>query len=152
MTAPLRRVASGSFPLYRFLVLGVLISGLLQVAYWEVPASVSNTSPHAFDYVYAVMQPVGAVVILLGLYTRRAMLSLQLERIGGTALATAGGMYAAAVTINNGGPPLTAATWTVFAMTVYLVYRIAIEIPQEINALECEARRRLNEDGGADVQ
>lgn len=151
MTAPLRRVASGSFPLYRFLVLGVLVSGILQAVYWEVPASVSNSSPEMLDLIYATMQPAGALVLLIGLYTRRAMLSLQLERIGGTALATAGLMYAASVTINNGGPPLTAATWTVFAMTVYLVYRITIEIPQEITALEREARRII-EDGGDDVQ
>lgn len=148
---PWRRVASGNFPLYRLIIFGVLISGILQAAYWEVPASVSNSSPALFDLIYAVMQPVGAAVLLAGLYTRRAILSLQLERIGGTALATAGAMYAASVTVNNGGPPLTAATWSVFALTVYLVNRISREIPREIRALEDEARR-IVKDGGAGVQ
>lgn len=139
-----RRVESGSFPLYRLIVLGVLISGILQAVYWEVPPSVASTSPQTFDFVYAGLQSAGAVVLLAGLYTRRAMRSLQLERIGGTALATAGFMYSAAVIGSNGGPPLTAATWAIFMLSVYLVYRIVREIPREIRAIEVEAHRIVN--------
>ncbi|MGO3325303.1 hypothetical protein [Gordonia sp. (in: high G+C Gram-positive bacteria)] len=151
MNSSWRRVASGNFPLYRLIVLGVLVSGILQTIYWKVPASVANSAPQAFDVVYAAMQPAGAAVLLAGLYTRRALMSLQLERIGGTALATAGFMYTASVTINNGTVPLTAATWAIFMLSVYLVYRVTREIPREIRGLEVEARR-IVEDGGADVQ
>lgn len=145
MTVFTRRVASGNFPLYRLIVLGILISGILQVGYWEAPASVANTSPRVFDLIYLAMQGVGALVLLTSLYVRRAMLSLNLERIGGAALSTAGFMYLTAVILNNDGPPLTAATWSILMLSVYLLFRVFYEIPREIRQIERKARRIVKE-------
>lgn len=143
-----RRVQSGSFPLYRLIVLGVLISGILQIGYWEPPESVVNTSAASFDYIYLALQFAGSAILLVGLFVRRALLSLNLERVGGTALATAGFMYGAAVTINNGGPPLSAATWAIIMLSVYLVFRVLWEIPREIRLVERKAKRIIKERGG----
>lgn len=148
MTVFTRRVQSGSFPLYRLIVLGVLVSGILQIGYWEAPESVVNTTAASFDYVYLTLQFAGAAFLLTGLFVRRAMLSLNLERIGGTALATAGFMYTAAVGLNNGGPPLSAATWAITMLSVYLVYRVFREIPREIHLVERKAKQIIKERGG----
>lgn len=136
-----RRVQSGNFPLYRLVILGILVSGVLQACYWEVPPSVSNTAPSMVDLVFAVMQSAGAAILLAGLYTKRAMLSLNLERVGGIAVATAGFMYTCAVVLNNGGLPLTAATWSIFMLSIYLAFRVSVEIPREVRAIEREALR-----------
>lgn len=149
MRTPWRRVASGNFPLYRLSVAGVLISSILQIAYWQVPASVSEASPQTLDYAYSALQTIGSTLLLVGLYQRRAILSLNLERVGGATLATAGGIYTAAVVGVYDAPPLAAPSWLFIMLAVYLIYRVVWEIPREIEALEVEAHRIAR---GSDVE
>lgn len=145
MTIFTRRVESGSFPLYRLVVLGILISAILQALLFSVPASVAAVVPGVLVYFYWLTQAGGAALLLLGLYTEKARKSLHLERVGAITLATSGFMYFAAVCINLGMIPLSTGTWVIFAFSLYLVYRVWKEIPRELHAVEVAARKIFGE-------
>ena len=135
-----RRVVSGSFPLYRLMVAGVLVSAMLQIIYQKVPESVEATSPRVFDYVYLVAQAGGAVVLLGSMYTRRPLLSLNLERFGAATLAMSCALYVAAAVLNNSGPPLSSGVWLVVALLIYLVWRAFRDIPRDLRVMEQTAQ------------
>ncbi|MFT4128094.1 MAG: hypothetical protein QM662_17925 [Gordonia sp. (in: high G+C Gram-positive bacteria)] len=123
------------------MVLGVVISGIIQIATQRVPPAVANTSPVLFDYLYVSMQAGGALLIMVSVYIQRALLSLNVERVGGIALATAGYMYFAAVCINGPGLPISSGAWSVGMMSVYLTVRVLRQIPREIGDVVRAAER-----------
>ena len=141
-----RHVESGSFPLYRLVVLGILISALLQAFLWSVPVSVAAAIPGALIYAYWAFQAGGAAILLTGLYTERAMRSLHLERTGAITLAASGFLFFVAVWIGTGALPLSSGTWVIFMLSIYLVYRVLKEIPKEIRAVELAAQKIFGEE------
>ncbi|CAM3483586.1 hypothetical protein [Tsukamurella hominis] len=124
-----RSVESGNFPLYRLCVSFGVLASILQLTVGGAPESVLATTGPAFVWLFIAMQSIGSVAILAALYVPRLDLddSLRLEQVGALFLLAACATYFTAVTVNNGGPPTTFATWLVAALGTYLGFR-AVEI------------------------
>lgn len=142
-----RSVDSGSFPLYRLCVFFGALASMLQLAIGGAPESVLATTNDQFAWVFIGLQAIGSVAILAALYVKRLDLddSLRVEQIGALFLLSACATYVTAVSVNNGGPPTTYATWLVVALGTYLAYRV-----REIHAvLRAMAHgREVRADGG----
>lgn len=122
---PRRRVDSGTWPLYAFQLVALLVSAIVQLWQGKVPASVASQSPGWYDVLYLALQPVGALLVLIALFGVRSLIpSLHLERVGALINATIGLVYVAAVMLANGGPPASGATWLVAGFSAYSVLRV----------------------------
>lgn len=122
---PRRRVDSGTWPLYVMQLAALLISAVVQLWQWKVPASIASQSPGWYDVLYLWLQPVGATLVLVALFAVRPLVpSLHLERVGALINATVGLVYVTAVMLANGGPPASGATWLVAGFSVYSVLRV----------------------------
>lgn len=128
-----RVVTSGSYPLYRLMVMGAVISGILQVVFRKTPESLKSLGLHpAYDWFFLLMQLGGALTILVALYMENeeepepdhAHLSLSLEQTGLFFLGTAMVVFQFGVIVNNGGPPLAAVTWFGIAFIAYIIKRM----------------------------
>lgn len=126
-----RVIESGSFPLYRFILVATFVSSLIQLITWEVPASVATQTPNFLDIGYSILQGAGSLTILISAYTTGAILSLRIEFFGSTMLATACGMYAVAVFSASEDIPLSGGTWETVGLLLYILFRMVIEIPRE---------------------
>lgn len=145
---PSRRVRSGSYPLYRMIMLSILIGAVLSLLRRSSPDSVLAVAGVTGSVVYLVGSLLGSGLILLGLYLRTAWHSLQVERLGAILLSTNGGVYLVAV-VSAYGIPTATATWGALAVGIYCIYRAALEIPRELRELRSIAHKKNDEDGGA---
>lgn len=120
-----RRVDSGTWPLYVILLVSTLAASVVQLIRWESSPSVAEQSPGWFDTWFIVVQPVGAIVVLVALFAvRNLVASLQLERIGCLALITVGLAYVFAVILNRTGLPTGYGTWLSLGFSTYCAYRV----------------------------
>lgn len=136
-----RIVSSGSPPLYCQLLLGAIISGILQLL-GSAPESVSRTGngSTAVDYMFCSLQLSGAVIALFALHiedgssrhAERLYWSLAFEAFGLVLMITTAAVYAVAVTIANGRPPTSMATWFVI---MFGIWALRTRLPQIIRAL-----------------
>ncbi len=130
-----RAIESGSFPLYRFILVATFVSGLIQlitwIITWKVPASVATQTPNFLDIGYSILQVAGSLTILISAYTTGAILSLRIEFFGSTMLATACGMYAVAVFSASEDIPFSDGAWETVGLLLYILFRMFIEIPRE---------------------
>ncbi|QNL30143.1 membrane protein [Gordonia phage Mariokart] len=137
-----RIVQSGSPPLYWQMLLGAIISGVSQIIA-GAPESVNRSSGEAatVDYMFCGFQLVGAVISLASLYVEdgsarhaeRLYWSLAFEGFGLVLLFTASAVYVGAVTVNNGHPPTSMATWYVI---MFSVWSMRTRMPQIWNGLQ----------------
>lgn len=143
-----RQVASGPYPLYRLLIIAVIVACILQ--FWlGVPASVAlaagTTVP--LDTLFLCFQAAGSIIVLCSFYVRQAMLSLQLERFGCIALCTSGFIYFAAALIVLSGPvPVSSAIWCSLFFAFYLTRRAFYEIPYNISEVRKAAKQLLGKE------
>lgn len=108
-----RVVQSGSPPLYRLLVIGVIISAVFQGFAQEAPESITAQTPGWFDWAFIGFTGVSGVLILAGLYlidenrfhARRLADSLMMERLGLAFLMTVIAVNIVAVVFYYGRPP-----------------------------------------------
>lgn len=131
-----RRVLSGSYPLYRLIVVGIFLSAVLQLVTGRLPRTVAHMT-HGLTVTYEcflIFQILGAVMIVASFALNRALLSLQVERIGAIALTASCAIYVASAWI-FGGVATSPSTWTMTALMVYLVWRITLEIPKEVRGV-----------------
>ena len=145
---PSRRVRSGSYPLYRMVMLSILVGAVLSLLRRSSPDSVLAVAGVTGSVVYLVGSLLGSGLILLGLYLRTAWHSLQVERLGAILLATNSGVFLVAV-VSAYGIPTATSTWSALAVGLYCVYRAAREIPRELRELRSIAYKKNDEDGGA---
>lgn len=140
---PSRRVDSGSYPLYRMIMLSSLISACMQIITGRVPGSVDEAGGLITDVAYLAAQIIGCSLIIASFWIGRAWLSLQVERIGCLCAATNVGIYVVTV-VSSSGMPVAAATWGAIAVGVYCAYRGLWEIRQEIKELHAVAREHMS--------
>lgn len=114
-----RVVESGSPPLYRLLVVGVVISGIAQAFAQEAPESITAQTPPWFDYAFIGFTLMSGILILVGLYlvdenryhARKLADSLSIERLGLAFLMTVIAVNVVAVVFYYGRPPTSMASW-----------------------------------------
>lgn len=114
-----RTVKSGSPPLYRLLVIGVIISGIAQAFAQEAPESITAQTPPWFDYAFMGLTLMSGLLILVGLYlvdenkyhAQRLADSLSIERLGLAFLMTVIAVNIVAVVIYYGRPPTGMGSW-----------------------------------------
>ncbi|WAB09193.1 membrane protein [Gordonia phage LittleMunchkin] len=135
-----RIVQSGSPPLYWQLLLGAIISGVLQLVL-GAPDSVARTGEStAVDYMFMGFQLAGGLIALAALYiadgsqrhAERLYWSLSFEAFGLVILTTSIVVYTVAVVYNNGGPPTANATW---ALIMFAIWSMRTRMPQIVHAL-----------------
>ncbi|QIG58299.1 hypothetical protein SEA_SKOG_147 [Gordonia phage Skog] len=128
-----RIVTSGSYPLYRLMVMGAVVASLIQIVTVTVPPSLRSLGLHAaYDWFFLFLQLGGAITILIALYMENeeepepdhAHLSLTLEVVGLWLLGTALAVYLFGVIINNAGPPTVVVTWFGVAFLIYIGKRM----------------------------
>lgn len=139
-----RHVQSGSWPLYRLIMVALLISSTLSLTISSTPDSVSALAGTAADGLYLSAALAGSALVLVGLYIQKAWLSLQLERLGAILVATNAAVYAVAV-IYTYGMPTAAATWGSIALGIYCTYRALVEIPRDLAEIRELAREQYGE-------
>lgn len=114
-----RWVPSGSPPLYRLILVGVIISGLVQAITGKAPKAVSENSFSWFDYVFTTSQLAAGIVCVVSLYmidgarysAKRLHLSLSLEMLGLIGLQTTTAVSVVANGYFNDGIPPGMGTW-----------------------------------------
>lgn len=132
-----RRVDSGSWPLYLFMLFGSLTSSVVQLVTGEAPPSVATQSPPWFDPVYLFGQPLGAILATAALLVVRPLVaSLHIERIGCIIIFTVATGYFLSVALNNGSIPTTQGTWFTWVFGLYCAYRV-----REIGKLFRDSRK-----------
>lgn len=140
-----RVVVSGSYPLYRLMALGAVMSGVVQLWRSKVPPSVGilyQGLPDEWDYVFIFMQLLGGVLILIALYMEsdespssdKAHISLTVERTGLYFLGATIVVYTMGVLVQNSGLPNTMVSWFGVAFLLYLIRR-ASEIRKALREL-----------------
>ncbi|UJE15671.1 membrane protein [Gordonia phage Ligma] len=137
-----RVVKSGSPPLYWQMLVGAIISGVSQIIA-GAPESVNRSSGEAatVDYMFCGFQLAGALISLASLYVEdgsarhaeRLYWSLAFEGFGLILLFTASAVYVGAVTVNNGHPPTSMATWYVI---MFSIWSVRTRLPQIWRALQ----------------
>ncbi|QOR56182.1 membrane protein [Gordonia phage Linetti] len=152
-----RIVASGSYPLYRLICIGGVISAVLTLSYRSWPASFAETTDDSTvaGVIFSAMQLAGCVSVLVGMYFHadadplpsKVQKSLAIERFGTVLLIPVIAAYTYGVIKSNGGPPTTWATLCLAAFGVYLVLRF-LEIGR---ALE-EVQRPIEQCDGHDCK
>ena len=144
-----RWVPSGSPPLYRLMVVGVILSGLVQCMNGEAPISVRDNSFDWFDYLFITSTLGSGLVILTSLYmidgnrysARGLRRSLEFERFGLIGLQTC---IAASVLANglfNKGIPPGLGTWFTIMFWFWAWSRMW-EIRKHIKMLTCTEHKK----------
>ncbi|QBZ72719.1 hypothetical protein SEA_GODONK_100 [Gordonia phage GodonK] len=127
-----RKVSSGSYPYYRLSALLLVLSALIQ--FHKVPASVEQIMPEYFYYVNPALQLLAGVLIAAGLYYRRDIIGLYIERSGVVFGATSMLVYNWIV-FKYQGFPSAPGVWLTIAFGLYCVYRF-FESTRDIRNLE----------------
>ena len=127
-----RLVASGSPPLYRLMVVGAVISGIIQAANGQASIAVADNSFPWFDYAFITIQLLAAVGVLLSLYmidgTRydaaKLHRSLNIEFISLILLQTAIAVNVTAAGFFNDGIPPAQGTWFTIMFFLWALTRL----------------------------
>lgn len=151
-----RVVESGSFPLYRLMMVGSVISGIILLTIGKIPASIQDASPNdSWKYLTLFFQALGGILALCGLYydiTRikviseglnkieissiRLHRSLILERTGVIMTIIVILSYLWGVIWQNHSVPAAQATWFGIIFAWYLIRTRLPEISRAIKELK----------------
>lgn len=139
-----RKVTSGPYPLYRLLVIAVLVACACQL-WLGVPASMAMAAGSVnLDLLFLWFQVTGGLLVFSSFYIDRAVLSLQIERAGCITLATASAMYFAAISIFTiTALPVSAPVWMGLFFAFYLLRRVFYEIPHQLEEVREAAKQVL---------
>lgn len=114
-----RVVQSGSPPLYRMMIIGVIASGISQAFAAEAPESITAQTPPWFDYAFIGFTLLSGILVLAGLYlidenryhASKLADSLSIERLGLSFLMTVIAVNIVAVMFYYGRPPTGMGSW-----------------------------------------
>lgn len=114
-----RIVPSGSPPLYRLNLLGLLISGIISAAIGEAPTSVEETASQWYSWSFIIGQLIATTMVLIGLYSEdgssehaaKLRRSLATEFTGLVFLQTVIIINVVAVMFMNTAPPAAPSSW-----------------------------------------
>lgn len=138
-----RIVPSGSPPLYRLNMVGLLVSGIIQAILGDAPQSVSDNTPEYFDWFFIGLQLIGTVAIIGALYgvenntdhAAKLRRSLVAEFVGLVFLVTVIIVNVVAVMFYNQGPPSAPSTWLLIMFGGWILYTRLPEVKRIIKEL-----------------
>lgn len=132
-----RNIISGEgrvvgFPLYRYLVLFSLFSGVIQLVLRRAPESLNDVTPNWYTVTIVVVQMIGSLLVLTAILVMEDTPdAAQLERVGAAVLATVGFVQMAALMGYYDRIPVAQSSWMAFAFSLFCLVR-AFQITKEL--------------------